>query len=360
MSIPQPQPPVDADQRTMTPLGAILGRPRRRGTMSQEDRQSVIDELFFEGREFTPFLWRFSVLILLSTLIATLGLVANSVAVIIGAMLVAPLMTPILATAAAIVQSHPFRLMVSVGVLLWGMAIAIVTAIAVTGAGLENLTTASALPSEIIGRTQPSLVDLGVAVAAGLAAGYVLTHPRASSSFAGVAVAVALVPPLATVGITFQIGAREESRGALLLFTTNLVAIVLSAIIVMLVSGLAPTDGWLGVSRSARIGLSVSLAALIVIAVPLTLHTLDVLRDREFGADVARAVAAWDPNAEIGRMRADVADSGTATVDLVVATTSSQIPPVWRLVESVASDTGYVVDLQIRVDQEVRRAATSG
>ncbi len=328
--------------------------------MTEEDRQAVLDELFFEGREFAPFLWRFVVLIVLSTLIATLGLVANSVAVIIGAMLVAPLMTPILATSAALVLSDPRRLLVSAAVLALGTLLAMLTAVAVTWAGLANLTTATELPSEIIGRTQPSLLDLGVAVAAGLAAGYVLTHPRASSSLAGVAIAVALVPPLATVGITFQVGARVESEGALLLFTTNLVAIVLSAIVVMVLSGFVPTNRRFSVSRSARIGLVVSLVLLVVIAVPLTLHTLDVLRDRRFGGDVASAVAEWDRNTEILQLSADVSGTERGTVDLVVATTSAEIPPVWRLVEAIAAESGYVVDLEIRIDQEVKRAATSG
>lgn len=352
--------PGRGENPAITPLGAMTRGAARRGTMSEEDRRAVLDELFFEGREFGPFLWRFVVLIVLSTLIATLGLVANSVAVIIGAMLVAPLMTPILATSAALVLSDARRLLVSVGVLVLGTVLAILTAVVVTWAGLANLTTAAALPSEIIGRTQPSLLDLGVAVAAGLAAGYVLTHPRASSSLAGVAIAVALVPPLATVGITFEVGARDESQGALLLFATNLVAIVLSAIVVMVLSGFVPASRRFSVSRSARVGLAVSLALLVVIAVPLTLHTLDALRDRQFSGSVASAVAAWDINAEIQTLRADVDGDDRGTVELVVATTSVESPPVYRLVESIASSTGYVVDLEIRIDQEVQRAATSG
>ena len=81
---------------------------------------------------------------------------------------------------------------------------------------------------EILSRTEPSLIDLAVAVAAGIAGGYVLTHPRANASLPGVAIAVALVPPLATVGVTWQLGALEEAQGALLLYATNMIAIVLS------------------------------------------------------------------------------------------------------------------------------------
>ena len=179
-------------------------------------------------------------LIVLSTLLAAFGLAANSVAVVIGAMLVAPLMTPILATAASLLLADVETLVSSVLTIAGGVAMAILTSMAVTFIGLQNFATAYSLPSEILSRTQPSLLDLGVAIAAGLAGGYVLTRPRASSSLPGVAIAVALVPPLATVGILIQIGAVSQAGGAFLLFLTNLFAIILSTIVVMVLSGFVP------------------------------------------------------------------------------------------------------------------------
>ena len=345
----------------MTPLGEMLRswRPSERA-MSADERALVTDDLFLDPSDRWRELWRFLILIVLSTLIATLGLVANSVAVIIGAMLIAPLMTPILAASASLMLSDLRRLAVSVGVLVLGTAAAIATAFAATWIGLQTLTTADSLPSEILGRTAPSLIDLGVAIAAGLAAGYVVTHPKTSASLPGVAIAVALVPPLATVGITLQIGAAEEAQGAMLLYLTNLVAIVLSAIVVMLASGFIPPELRLEGLRSARIGLIVSLFLLILIAVPLTLHTLDVVRDLAFARAVARQVTVWDPNSTIVELRADAKDDRGGEVDLVVATTSSSAPPAWQLADLIAEDTGKVVAVSVRYRLEERDAATSG
>jgi uncharacterized hydrophobic protein (TIGR00271 family) len=338
-------------------LGRLRGSPR---IMTEDERSLVTDELFWEPDERGADLARFFVLIVLSTLLAAFGLAANSVAVIIGAMLVAPLMTPILGTAASLLLANWRLLLGSLAVLFAGTIVAIGTSMAVTWIGLQNVTTVYSLPSEIIGRTQPSLIDLGVAIAAGLAGGYVLTHPRASSSLPGVAIAVALVPPLATVGILYQIGAPTEAWGALLLFLTNLIAIVLSAIVVMLVSGFVPEEIRLEGVRGARIGLVVTVALLVAVAVPLTIHTVGVVQDQRFAQTVTSHVAEWDPNATIEKLVADLQPGGRASVDLSVSTTSLGPQPSWKLADALSEETGRVVDVQVRYRVEIQDEATSG
>jgi uncharacterized hydrophobic protein (TIGR00271 family) len=357
---PAPPPQETERQRRLTPIGAFFERGRTASRAWPEDRRRQLEEqVFFDDDHAWPYLWRFGVLIVLSTMIAAFGLVANSVAVVIGAMLIAPLMTPILATAAALMLGDLRELLRAVLILVGGTIGAIATAYLVTAIGLSDFTATTGLPSEILARTQPSLIDLGVAIAAGLAAGYVLTHPQAGSSLPGVAIAVALVPPLATVGITYQLGATEEAAGALLLYATNLFAIIVSAITVMLVSGYRPIDISIKGLRSARIGLVVSLAALIVVAVPLTLHTLDVVEDQQFGRTVANAVETWDPNAQIVSLEADRVSGTNATVDLVIATTSDP-PPAWQLAEVLAIETGLTVDVSVRFRPEEQDDATAG
>ncbi|MGB5533942.1 MAG: TIGR00341 family protein [Acidimicrobiia bacterium] len=351
-----PRPP-----KALSPLGQMLDglRPSRR-MMSEDERHLVTDELFWESEELTAHLVRFFVLIVLSTLLAAFGLAANSVAVIIGAMLVAPLMTPILATAASLLVADLKMLLSSVAVIAAGVVMAIGTSMVVTFVGLQNFTTVYSLPSEILGRTQPSLLDLGVAIAAGLAGGYVLTHPKASSSLPGVAIAVALVPPLATVGILLQIGATSQAGGAFLLFLTNLFAIVLSAIVVMLLSGFVPPEIRLEGFRNARIGLFVSAVVLVAIAVPLTVHTVGVVQDQRFAQTVTAEVATWDPNATIEGLVADLQPGGRAEVDLVVSTTSSAPQPSWKLADAVSAQIGRVVDMSVRYRLEVADESTSG
>lgn len=123
-------------------------------------------------------------------------------------------------------------------------------------------------------------------------------------------IAVALVPPLATVGITLEAGAGGLAGGALLLYLTNLAAIVFSAALVLLLSGLRPADAT--ASRRVRIGLLVTIGAVLAVAVPLTLHTLEVIQDTRFERQVVSAVREWDDTVEVVELTADV-DGGAAT-----------------------------------------------
>ena len=166
----------------------------------------------------------------LSAIIATLGLIANSAPAIIGAMIIAPLMAPIVSIAYGIAGTL------------------VVVGIAYAGVGVFGLRIAG---SEILARTSPSFLDLGVALAAGCAGAFAQTRPSIANSIAGVAVAVALVPPLAVTGVGLSLGRKVTSdtgvslgeiglhaggtdiaAGAFLLFLTNLIGIVLVATLV--------------------------------------------------------------------------------------------------------------------------------
>ncbi|NJN84335.1 MAG: DUF389 domain-containing protein [Caldilineaceae bacterium] len=136
----------------------------------------------------------FFVLISLSAMIATFGLLQNSAAVIIGAMLVAPLMSPIVSTAMGVVEGDAHLIRVAIEATVKGIAVAI-------GIGVVMSLLAPTLPgSEILNRTQPNLLDLAVALASGAAGGYALARKEVSASLPGVSIAVALVPPLCVVG----------------------------------------------------------------------------------------------------------------------------------------------------------------
>ncbi len=245
---------------------------------------------------------------------------------------------------------------VSVGVLVTGTLAAIGTGWVVSSVA-PGTVTATELTAELVARTVPSLLDLGVAIAAGLAGGYVLTHPRAGSSLPGVAIAVALVPPLATVGISLELGATGSAEGALLLFATNLVAIVLSAMTVMLVSGFVPTDRRVLVRGRLRAGFVVALLATASVAVPLYGYTVDVIEDAGFTRHVIAAVRDWDPAGRIVELEADI-DGSRASVSLVVASSRSPVP-AWKLAEQLASELIVPVDVEVQYRLEVRDEATA-
>lgn len=315
----------------------------------------IVDQVYFDGDERRERLTRFAVLIVLSTMIAAFGLLADSVAVVIGAMLVAPLMTPILGVAVSIALTEVGRLVVSVRTVVGGAvgAVAVGWLVAFLAAGPV---TAASLPGEILGRTYPGLLDLGIAVSAGLAAGYLLVDQKAAASAAGVAIAVALVPPLATVGICLQLGAWPLAVGALLLFSTNLVAIVLSAAAVILALQALPR-GFLRVrARQLRRGFAVVLAGVVAVAVPLGIHTRNVVEQERFGRTVAAAVAAWDPRAVVTDLVATPSD--VWEVDLLVSSPATR-EPAWRLADLLSERTGHPLRLSLSFVSEAEDRAES-
>jgi len=335
----------------------LWNRIRSREDWTDHERQQVLDDLFPADHRALHYVKRFAALLVLSTTIAAFGLLANSAAVVIGAMLVAPLMTPMLALASSLVYGEMRRFLGSLMLILAGTLAAIGVGWLVTFVASGSVS-ASALDSEILARTSPSLLDLGIAIAAGLAGGYVLTHKGSGASLPGVAIAVALVPPLATVGVTLNLGAMDLARGALLLYTTNLIAIVLSAAVVMMASGFVPEQVRAIAKGKFRLRLLPWAVALLAVAVPLALHTRSVIQDEAFTRSVAISVAEWDPRATILEMQTDFS-SKRSTVDVTVATTSDSRRPAWELARLIADTQGVDVDVDISFQTAVSDASST-
>lgn len=168
----------------------------------------------------------FVTLILLSTLIAALGLIQDSGSVVIGAMLVAPLMTPIVATGLGLAQGNQNLMAMGIRTVFRGFATAFVLGMIV---GL--LVWHDPPGSQITGRGHPNLNDLVIALVSGVAAAYALVRPNLLSALPGVAIAAALVPPLAVSGMAIAVGEFKLGLGALLLFLTNIVLITVGTTI---------------------------------------------------------------------------------------------------------------------------------
>ncbi|MEO7997595.1 MAG: DUF389 domain-containing protein, partial [Gemmatimonadaceae bacterium] len=165
--------------------------------------------------------------------IATLGLLQSSVAVVIGAMLVSPLMSPIAALGFGFASLDGHRIKDAVRVVIIGAVIGIVTGMVLTWISpIRNAT------PEIIGRTQPTLLDLAIALLSGIAGGYATVRQKGGTAI-GVAIATALMPPLATIGYSIGVANWEFAGGALLLFLTNLAAIAFSFALIARLSGVA-------------------------------------------------------------------------------------------------------------------------
>jgi uncharacterized hydrophobic protein (TIGR00271 family) len=340
----------------LTPAGEALRRGWWHGR-SDDEFESSLGELFFEGDDRVGKLWRFGSLIVLSAAIAAFGLLADSAGVVIGAMLVAPLMTPIQALGAALVQGSVKRMVTSALVILGGFIGAVITGYlvaVVAGSGVS----VEALPQEILSRTAPGLLDLGIAVAAGAAGGYVIARPAVSSALPGVGIAVALVPPLAVIGICLQLREGHLARGALLLFATNLAAIVLSGAVMIAGAGFRPRRTADTTGATAWIGFIGAVVLVVAVAIPLAVHTRNVAADSAAHQLVDRTIPDWDPLVRVVSLTVD--DVGEAVdVDLVVTSPSDPVS-VWELARLLRDRLDSPVRVELRVQPEGVDRAIAG
>jgi uncharacterized hydrophobic protein (TIGR00271 family) len=262
-------------------------KPRRWIRFLPPDRRAEVMDQLAEASSpgFDYFL-----LVVLSCSIATFGLITNSAAVIIGAMLVAPLMSPILGLSLASVAGRQRMFQRAVLALGEGAVFAVVLS-ALLGSLARTLPfgVLSELPGEVLARSHPNPFDLGVALAGGAAAAYALAQPKISAALPGVAIATALMPPLCTVGIGVAVGDSEVTLGASLLFLTNFAAISFAGIVVFALLGFRPVrleDQWHGVPRSVL----VSAVLVLLVTVPLVIFTLRFVREARLARAVGDAV----------------------------------------------------------------------
>jgi uncharacterized hydrophobic protein (TIGR00271 family) len=210
----------------------------------------------------------------LSCIIAALGLLLNSPAVVIGAMLVAPLMSPIMAFSIGLILGDLRLIRLSSEAIFKGVAMSILIA-----AFIGLISPLRSITSEMLARSRPTLLDLGVALTSGLAGAYALARKDVSAALPGVAIAAALMPPLATAGLSLALGNFGVAGGAMLLFATNIAAISLAGGLVFLMLGVRP-HGWGPESmQQLRRRLAASVALLLIIAIPLGIIMGGIVRD---------------------------------------------------------------------------------
>ncbi|MGY6522372.1 MAG: DUF389 domain-containing protein [Mongoliitalea sp.] len=213
--------------------------------------------LFTALRENSKVSSSYLVLMALSTMIAAFGLFGDSSPVIIGAMILAPLMSPIISLAMGVLRQDSSLIKDSIFTILMGLLVGYSFAILITW-----LTPLQTPNQEILARIRPNLLDLGVAAASGVAGAYAHAKKEVAKTLAGVAIAVALVPPLAVSGIGLGWADWQIFFGALLLLGTNLAGMVLAGALTFLVLGFSPF-------HLAKKGLLISLILVLIISTPL-------------------------------------------------------------------------------------------
>ncbi|MDH3762653.1 MAG: TIGR00341 family protein [Gammaproteobacteria bacterium] len=256
---------------------------------SSSGRREILEDLFVLGKDNQlPYYKRMAYLLIVSTIIACCGLMADSAAVVIGAMLVAPMMRPVMIAAAAITlgwSHHLYQALTLVVVMAFG-AVGIAALFAWLAPDLVSI------PGQVLDRTRPTFFDLVIALAAGSGGAFTLTH-RESSAIPGVAMAVALLPPLASTGILLVFDEPDLALKAFVLFATNFAAMVLAGTLTFLYLGVSPRKTRERSGRTIRNYLVGFMLLVFGISVPLYFYSTEVWYDASYQANQSETLQAW-------------------------------------------------------------------
>lgn len=290
--------------------------------------------------------WPYVLMNALSTAVATFGLLANSTAVVIGAMVIAVLLGPITGLALGLVEGNTRLLIRAALAELVGMAVVLAVAFAL-GLVYHDIP----VGSEILARTAPNTLDLSIALAGGAAGAYATVSPRLGLGLVGVAIATALVPPLASCSLLLTRGEYTLAGGAFLLFVTNLVAIQVASSAVFLFMGYyrQPSGGSV-VGALTRNGVSLVVLGALIVALGINLRqtVAEQLFETSVRAHLTQDLQAY-PGSYLDQVRFDQEATTTLVTAVVRTPTAFTAPQVAALAATLPlSPTGESVDLHVR------------
>jgi uncharacterized hydrophobic protein (TIGR00271 family) len=296
------------------------------------------------------------VLIALSCIIAALGMLLDSPAVVIGAMLVAPLMSPLMALSLGLVLGDLRIIRFSTEAILKGVALAVIIA-----AFVGLLSPLKAITGEMLARSRPTLLDMGVALACGMAGAYAMARKDVSAALPGVAIAAALMPPLATLGISLSLGDVQAAGGAFLLFITNIATISTAAGVVFLLLGIHPRLQGPKSRRRLRQRLLAFLLLLLVIAIPLGIIMAGIVRNIAQEQVIREAITHYleTGDGQLVNLEIEERETDVLVVATVRSTQSLGREMADELAEMLSEQLHRPVQLEVVVLPVVRSAPTS-
>ncbi len=277
--------------------------------------------LLFEEPERQRKLIRFLCPLILATVIATFGLLADSVATVIGAMIVAPLMLPIMGVAFGVGLGDKKIILNSLIISILGIATAVVLGFLITWAfrHLINVET----NTQVINHTAPRLIDLFAALATGLAGAFATGRRDISDTLPGVAIAISLVPPLANVGILLASSRLDLAMGSLLLFVTNYLAILLTGAFMFSMMGFTKAYYAQHSQRTKRTAVAFAVTLFAFILIPLTVSSYKTIQGNIIEHRVTVAINNWLANSDY---RFVSVNAGTEEVRVIIAG-EGDLPP---------------------------------
>lgn len=291
----------------------------------------------------------FWLMLVLSSVIAAAGVCSDSTATVIGAMIVAPLSTPILAVGLATVTGRGHLLRSSVFHLVLG--IVVVIAVGFLFAQVLPNPTSVLDNSQVRGRTSPTLMDLLAALATGLVGAIAITRRDVGDVLPGVAIAISLVPPLAVTGVCLGSGEPALGLGALVLFASNVVAMIITATVVLVVAGYRPSTAHRDRRhRGAYVLLGVTLC---VVAVPMVVNSLTTL----WAAQITTATENWLRESPRNDVTSVTWQGHVATIAVFGP---EVLPPLEDLRKSVADLLPFTPELKVVHDFGVTVSTSDG
>lgn len=312
-----------------------------RPTLTRIEQEDVVRT----ARTMASFNIDYWVLIMVSAVIATLGLLLNSGAVIIGAMLVAPLMQPLIGISVGVTIGNLRILQTAVPTLLIGVFSALGLAFVI---GL--LTPIDIITPEMAGRGNPSLLDAGVALASGIVGAYATARKDIPSALAGVAIAAALVPPLCTVGLGIGIDDSDLAFGAGVLFVTNIISIILAGAIVFSWMGLTP-DRQDDTSKRRSV---ISITSSIIITIPVVLILLFLSTRATKDSRIQDHLAEALKPAELYDITFDTTSNPIRVLGFVRTAEDITAERVAELEVQVEGEVGEEIDLELVIQRIIR------
>ena len=259
--------------------------------ITQSGDQTSKKELLTDRLEAAQPSVEFFVLLIIATVLATAGLISNSAAVVIGAMILAPLMDPIISLAFGIAVANKGLIIRASCLIALGVGVTVgISAL------ISSWLLVAYVDGQILSRTNPNLLEMIIAIASGIVAAFAHTRYKLVSSIAGIAVAVALVPPLCVTGIGINqseiISARfsnvivtslthKLASGSFLLFITNLIGIAGAAAFVFIIQRYG------SIRKSWLVG-GIWLSILVMISTPLASNLRELTVERNIEANFRR------------------------------------------------------------------------
>ena len=303
----------------------------------------VRDLIIFEGSELKNKLVKFFVLLILAAGIATYGLLGDSVAVIIGAMIIAPLMLPIMGLAFSISAGDSVGIKNSLLLSLGGIVAAIAVGFFLTLPinqifQVENI-------GQIMVRTSPRLLDLLAALVTGFAGAFAMSRSDVSDTLPGVAIAISLVPPLANVGILIATFNYSLAIGSLLLFITNFLAIVITGAILFGIMGFSNATVLKRSLNAKRNGIAIVLISVVFVTLPLGYTGYNIFVDNSITQTVNEASVTWLSGSGYDLVSVDAQTQDNAVIVRIIG--NGKLPPLEKLQEMVK---GKINGRTIKID----------